>query len=96
MTAKSGLEPLKALYDASGPGKDVFGGIDIGINSNVHLVPSSRMVTFMSAGMVTVGIGNNKWAGGENDAGYLMYNFLPGSTLEVDGKVLVEKGVLKL
>ena len=96
MTAKSGLEPLKALYDASGPGKDVFGSIDIGINSNVHLVPGSRMVTFMSAGMVTVGIGNNTWAGGENNVGYGMSNFLRGCTLEVDDKVLVEKGVLKL
>jgi hypothetical protein len=26
---------------------------------------------------------------------YSMHNFLPSSTLEVDGKVLVEKGVLK-
>src|SRR4051812_37846324 len=32
MTAKSGLETLKALYDASGEGKDNFAVIDIGIN----------------------------------------------------------------
>jgi leucyl aminopeptidase (aminopeptidase T) len=95
MTAKSGLEPLKALYDAAGPGKDEFAFIDIGINPNVRLVPGSRMVGYMPAGMVTVGIGNNAWANGENNAGYSMDNFLPGSTLEVDGKVLVEKGVLK-
>jgi leucyl aminopeptidase (aminopeptidase T) len=96
MTAKSGLEPLKASYDAAGPGKEVFGGIDIGINPNVRLVPGSRMVGYMPAGMVTVWIGNNFWAGGENNVGYYMSNSLPGSTLEVDGKVLVEKGVLKL
>jgi hypothetical protein len=96
MTAKSGLEPLKALYDAAGPGKDEFAFIDIGINPNVRLVRGSRMVGYMPAGMVTVGIGNNTWAGGENNVGYNMSNFLPGSTLEVDGKLLVEKGVLKL
>jgi len=95
MTAKSGLEPLKALYDAAGPGKEEFAVIEIGINPNVHLVPGSRMVGYMPAGMVTIGIGNNTWAGGENNVGYSMSNFLPGSTLEVDGKVLVEKGVLK-
>jgi len=95
MTAKSGLEPFKALYDAAGPGKDEFAVIDIGINPNVHLVPGSRMVGYMPTGMVTVWIGNNKWAGGENNVGYIMYNFLPGCTLEVDDKVLVEKGVLK-
>lgn len=96
MTAKSGLEPLKASYDAAGPGKEVFASIDVGINPDVRLVPGSRMANFVPTGMVTVGIGNNFWAGGENNVGYMMYSFLPGSTLEVDGKVLVEKGVLKL
>ena len=95
MMAKSGLEPLKALYDAAGPGKEEFAVIEIGINPNVHLVPGSRVVGFMLAGMVTVGIGNTTWAGGENNVAYNMGNFLPGSTLEVDGKVLVEKGVPK-
>ena len=95
MTAKSGLEPVKAVYDAAGSGKDDFAGIDIGINADVQVPPGSRMVAVMPAGMVTVWIGDNKWAGGENDSGYILYNYVPGSTLEVDGKVLVEKGVLK-
>jgi len=95
MTAKSGLEPLKALYDAAGPGKEVFAFIDMGINPSVRSVPGSRMVGYMPAGMVTVGIGNNTLAGGENNAGYGMTNFLPGSTLEVDGRILVERGVLR-
>ena len=96
MTAKSGLEPLKALYDASGPGKELFALIDIGINPNVHLVSGSSMVAWMPAGMVTVGIGGNTWAGGENTVTYGLFCFLPGSTLKVDGKVLVENGILKL
>lgn len=96
MTAKSGIEPLKALYDASGPGKDLFAIVDIGINPKVRLVPGSRMVAWMPAGMITVGIGNNTWAGGENNAPFWLPNFLSGSTLKVDGKVLVENGTLKL
>lgn len=95
MTAKSGLEPAKALYDASGSGKDLFAFVDVGMNPNVHLVPGSRMVAWMPAGMITVGIGGNLWAGGENDVAYSMVNYLPGSTLKVDGKVLVENGALK-
>jgi len=94
MTAKSGLEPLKALYDASGPGKESFALIDIGINHDVRLVPGSRMVGWMPAGMITVGFGNNTWAGGENNVAFGFFSFLPGSTLKVDGKVLVENGVL--
>lgn len=96
MTAESGLEPLKARYDAAGPGKELFAAIDIGINPNVYLVPGSRMVAWMPSGMIAVGIGGNTWAGGENNAPYGLYNFLPGSTLKVDGNVLVENGTLKL
>lgn len=95
MTAKSGLEPLKKMYDAAGSGKDEFAFIDIGLNPNVPIKPGSKMVAWMPAGMVTIGIGNNVWAGGENKAAYSMSSFLPGSTLTVDGKVVVENGVLK-
>ncbi len=94
MTAKSGIEPLKAAYDASGAGKESFAFIDIGINPNVRLAPSSRMVCWMSAGMIIVGIGNNIWTGGENNVSFGLENFLPGSTLKIDGKVLVENGAL--
>jgi aminopeptidase len=96
MTAQSGLEPLKALYDAGGKGRDVFGAIDLGFNPNVHLVPGSKMVAWMPAGMVTVVVGNNTWAGGSNNVNFGMAPFLPGSTLNIDGKVLVDGGVLKV
>ena len=96
MTAVSGLEPLQARYDAAGPGKDLFAIIDIGINPDVELAPGSRMVAWMPAGNITLGLGSNTWAGGDNDVDYFMPSFLPGCTLEVDGKVLVEKGVLQL
>jgi leucyl aminopeptidase (aminopeptidase T) len=95
MTAKSGLAPLKEMYDAQGPGKDVFSVIDFGINPNVHVIPGSRMVAWMPAGMVTVGIGDNTWAGGENNSPFEFYNHLSGATVTVNGKVIVENGVLK-
>jgi hypothetical protein len=49
----------------------------------------------MPAGMVTVGIGNNVWAGGDNNNAFGFPFFLPGSTVKVDGNVLVENGVFK-
>lgn len=94
MTAKSGMDPLKASYDAAGPGREMFAFIDVGINPNVRLMPNSRMVGWMPAGMITVGIGNNTWTGGENNVSFGLINFLPGSTLKVDGKVLVVNGSL--
>lgn len=95
MTAKSGLDPLKKLYDAAEPGKEEFAFIDFGLNPNVQLKAGSKMVAWMPAGMVTVGIGNNIWAGGENKNAYSLASFLPGSTVKVDGKILVENGILK-
>lgn len=95
MTATSGLDPLKKLYDAAEAGKEEFAFIDLGLNPNVQVKAGSKMVAWMPAGMVTVGIGNNMWAGGENKNAYSLASFLPGSTVKVDGKVLVENGVLK-
>ena len=65
MTAKSGLEPLKAMYDAAGPGKEEFSFIDIGINPDVKVKPGSMLLSWIPSGMMTIGIGNNIWAGGE-------------------------------
>ena len=95
MTAKSGLEPLKKMYDAAGPGKDDFAFVDLGINPNVTIKPGSKLVAWMPAGMVTVGIGNNIWAGGENKTSFSLASFLPGSTVKIDGKAIVDNGVLK-
>jgi leucyl aminopeptidase (aminopeptidase T) len=95
MTAKSGLEPLKALYEAAGEGRDALSVVDIGINPNVRIPPGSRLVSFMPAGMITLGVGGNVWAGGDNTSAFGMAGFLPGSTLKVDDKVIVENGSLK-
>ena len=95
MTAKSGLEALKKMYDAAGAGKEDFAFIDMGINPNVTVKPGSKLLAWMPAGMVTVGIGNNVWAGGDNKGPYSLACFLPGSTLKLDGKAVVENGVLK-
>jgi leucyl aminopeptidase (aminopeptidase T) len=95
ITAKSGLEPLKALYDAAEKGKEEFAYIDLGINQDINVKPDSKMLVWIPAGMVTVGIGNNIWAGGENNCPLGLAFFIPGSTVTVDGKVLVDKGVLR-
>lgn len=91
-----GFADLKASYDAGGDGKDLFGFVDFGINPNLHVWPASKRGNWVQSGMVTVGIGNNLWAGGENKSAYGLTNYLPGSTVTLDGKTVVENGVLKL
>jgi leucyl aminopeptidase (aminopeptidase T) len=96
MTAESGLELLQARYDAAGSGKDLFGVVDIGLNPNVHIPTESSMVAWMPAGMVTIGIGNNVWAGGDNRTDFSLFPHLPGCTVKVDGEPVVEDGKLAL
>jgi leucyl aminopeptidase (aminopeptidase T) len=96
MTAKSGLEPLKAIYDAAGTGKDLPGVIDIGINSGVKAPEGKAVHVWSQAGTVTVVVGNNTWAGGDNQVQFAVLGTAPKSSLTVDGKPLVESGRLVL
>ena len=91
-----GFEKMKAAYDAAGEGKDLFAVVDFGINPNVKLPANSRVATWVPAGTVTVGVGNNAWAGGDNKTAYGYFVSLPGTTVTLDGKPVVEAGQLKL
>ena len=96
LTADAGLSPLEALYNASEPGKELLAFVDIGINPNVIIPPGSGVLTFVADGMVSVGIGNNIWAGGDNNVTFGLTCHLTGSTLEIDGRTLVAGGELQL
>jgi aminopeptidase len=60
------------------------------------LPANSTVGTWVPAGTVTVGTGVNTWAGGDNSVPYGLTVYLPGSTVMLDGKAIVENGVLKL
>jgi leucyl aminopeptidase (aminopeptidase T) len=96
IAAKSGpIDKLKAQYAAATPGKDLLGLVDIGINESVQVPKDSKLLSWIPAGMVTIGLGGNVWAGGDNNSTFFLNGFLPGSTLTLDGKAIVEKGALK-
>ena len=70
-----------------------------GVSSNLGLVKlaaDSKVGTWVPAGAVTVGFGGNTWAGGDNTLPFDRSLSLPGSTVTLDGKAIVEKGELKL
>jgi leucyl aminopeptidase (aminopeptidase T) len=96
LTAKASGERMLAMYKAAGAGKERFSVIDVGINPNVRIPEKSKLLAYMAAGMVSVWTGNDTWAGGDNNASFGVGGFLPGCTLKVDGKVVVDKGALKL
>jgi leucyl aminopeptidase (aminopeptidase T) len=91
-----GFAALKADYDARAEGKEILSFVDLGINPNFKLAPNSKIGNWISAGMVTVGSGNNTWAGGTNNATGGVIGHLIGATVKIDGKTIVENGTLRL
>jgi hypothetical protein len=94
MTAKSGLDPLKEYYALAGPGKDVLGVVDIGINPGIKVPEGGAVNVWSRAGAVTVVVGNNIWAGGENRVNFSLFPEIQNATVEVDGTALVKDGKL--
>jgi leucyl aminopeptidase (aminopeptidase T) len=94
MTAKSGLEALEQYYKVAGPGKDVFGVVDIGINPGIEVPEGGAVNVWSRAGAVTVGVGNNTWAGGDNRVNFALFPEIKNATLEVDGTAIVKDGKL--
>ena len=92
-----GYAGFKADYDAvTDERKNLFGFVDLGINPNVKLASGSKVGNWVPAGMITVGAGSNTWAGGDNSVPWGITAFLAGSTVTLDGKVIIENGQLKL
>jgi aminopeptidase len=94
MSAKSGLEGLKAEYDAAGRGKDILGVLDFGINAGLKLPADKPIHAWSRAGMVTVVVGDNAWAGGDINVGFGIAPYLLNGTVAVDGRVLIQDGKL--
>lgn len=94
MKAKTPMDALKREYDAAPEGKDALGVIDLGINPSLK-AGKGKLESYVHSGMVTVFVGSNTWAGGDNNAAYGLPMHIPGATVKLDGKVLVENGVLK-
>ena len=86
--------PDSRPYDAVETAQGLVRFVDLGINPRD--IAENTIGTWVPAGTVTVGTGVNTWAGGDNSVPYGLTVYLPGSTVMLDGKAIVEKGVLKL
>lgn len=64
------------------------------MNPNITISPDNKLVRRVAEGMITLGVGNNEWAGGNNETSFFMANFLSASTVSPDGKVIIDKGKL--
>jgi leucyl aminopeptidase (aminopeptidase T) len=96
LTAASGVATLQADYDKAGSGKDQVGVLDIGLNPAIHPPAGSHIQPWSQSGVVTLAIGNNQWAGGDNTGEFALAIQLADATLVIDGKTLVDHGKLAL
>lgn len=96
-TANAGpaFERWKTIYEKAPMGRDEFATIDIGTNPNVKIPAGSKLVTWVPAGTVSLGIGGNSWAGGQNDISWALGGSINGCTVMVDDATIVENGNLK-
>jgi len=94
--AQKGAEALREALDLSGGDKDRIAVIDVGLNPNSRLIPGSTYRSYEMAGLVTVGIGGVTWAPTENRSDFAATFFLPGATLEADGRLIVKDGKLQI
>jgi hypothetical protein len=72
----------------------VLGVVDIGINSGIKAPEERPLRIWSQAGTVSIVVGNNTWAGGDNQVNFSATGSAPNSTVTVDGKTLVQDGKL--
>jgi leucyl aminopeptidase (aminopeptidase T) len=94
ISARSGSEYIRKVYDASGAGKDQLGAVIIGLNPDLRPPSGVKLCSTIPLGMISVVIGGNAQLGGENTESFSLPVCLPGCTLRVDGRPVIEEGEL--
>ena len=93
--AAEGAQCFGERMAAYGGAKDMFGTFMIGLNPELHVIenPGDYRPT-AAAGMVWVGVGENRLIGGKNDGDGGFGFPVVGATVEVNGRKVVDNGKL--
>jgi leucyl aminopeptidase (aminopeptidase T) len=94
VTADKNGEIIKNFLASSSDNIKDLSIVDFGLNP--HSAPVGQYLSYEMGGVVTLGIGNNSWAGGINDADAGLTFHLPETDVWIDDKQLVKKGKLEL
>ena len=96
LTADTHQEVVQEYFDSSSETLRELSIVDLGMNSESRTPSGSEYKSWEMGGMVTLGLGNNNWAGGDNDSDGAMNLHVTGSTLSIEGKTVVKNGKLEL
>jgi aminopeptidase len=95
LSADENSKIVTTFLDATTGESKMLSIFDVGVNPDSKMVPGSDYASWEMAGMVSLAIGNNSWAGGTIESSEGLGFHLPGATLTVGNTVVSEKGSLK-
>lgn len=93
MKARKNLEPMMKLFERAKGDKDRIAFLQIGLNPKAEY---GFFANHIVEGAVTLGIGDNEYIGGKNDATFGMAATLGKATLDIDGRTVIKNGRLTL
>jgi len=94
--AANNAECFQERMNANTGPKDMFGAIWLGTNPSLKVVEdgNANFRPYNAAGMVYVGIGENRIYGGSNNSNF-SYSFpITNATVAIDGKIVIKDGKL--
>lgn len=89
LTAKRNLAASQAGWETGTGAKDMFGSFAVGLNPRVR---PGFLQNAAAAGTVTIGIGENRGIGGTNASSYGFASQLSSATVEIGGRVVIDRG----
>ena len=92
--ADNNVNLIKTMLSSAKGDADMLSLFDIGINRNSQPLQNSNYYSWEMGGMVTVSTGDNAWAGGTTKSDVGLSFHLPGTSVTINGKPVVEKGKL--
>ena len=92
ITADENVGILQKALDASSGMKDALSVFDIGLNP--HSKPLGDYLSYEMAGVITLGIGNNSWTGGDVESDFSLDFQLKDASVKIGDQAMVNAGHL--
>jgi aminopeptidase len=94
LQADNNVNLLKTMLSSAKGDADMLSLFDIGINRNSQPLQNSSYYSWEMGGMVTLSTGDNAWAGGSTKSDVGISFHVPGASVTIGGKPVVENGKL--
>jgi len=96
MSADSNQAMLEEYFAASSSTLKIASLIDIGLNRHSRSPKGTHHYSWEMGGMLTLLLGNNSWAGGDNDSDAALGLHMPGTSVSIGGKYVIKNGEISL